>query len=199
MLDVSMAAAGVLSAEGIVIAANSAANNIETFIYSSMNAVSQGTVNFVGQNAGAGKMDRVRRVVFLTAGMVSVLGLVLSSIVYVCGEFLLGIYRPGETEVIATGMLRFSYILFPYFFCGLMDVLAGGMRGLGRSVLPMIVSLLGACGFRILWIYTFFAWKPTLGMLYISYPLSWALTAAVHAVCLFFTYRKMKQSLASAE
>lgn len=199
MLDISMAAVGATSAEGIVIAANTATNNIENFIYFSMNACSQGTVNFVGQNAGAMKMDRVRRVVFLTGGMVCVLGLVFSSIVYFCGEFLLGIYRPGETEVIAIGMVRFSYILFPYFFCGLMDVFASAMRGLGRSVLPMVVSLLGACGLRVLWIYTFFAWQPTLGMLYLSYPISWALTAAVHAICLFFTCRKIKRSLLSTE
>ncbi len=199
LLDVSMAVCGATSAQGTVIAANTAANNIENFVYFSMNAIAQGTVNFVGQNAGAAKMDRVRRVVFLTGGMVCVLGLVFGGIVYFCGEFLLGIYRPGETEVISIGMIRFSYILLPYFFCGLMDSLASAMRGLGRSVLPMIVSLLGACGLRILWIYTFFAWKPTLGMLYISYPISWALTAAVHAICLFFTYRKVKRSLPSAE
>lgn len=198
-LDASMAAAGATSAEGIVIAGNSAANNVEGFIFMAMNAFSQGTVNFVGQNAGAMKMDRVRRVIFLTTGMISVLGLTLGGAVYLCGEFLLGIYRPGETEVIAAGMTRFAYTLFPYFFCGVMDSLASAMRGLGRSVLPMIVSLLGACGFRILWIYTFFAWQPTLGMLYISYPISWALTAAVHAVCLIFTYRKVKRALPSAE
>lgn len=183
----------------IVMAGNAAGANIEGFLYTSMNAFSQATINFVGQNAGAAKMSRVRRVVFLTVGMVSVLGFVLGSSAYLAGEFLLSIYRPGETDVIAAGMIRMWYMLPPYFFLGVMEVLAGAMRGLGRSVLPMIVSLLGACGFRILWLYTFFAWMPTLGILYLSYPISWALTAAVHAVCLFFTYRKLNRSLPSAE
>lgn len=183
----------------IVMAGNAAVANIEGFVYVSMNAFSQSTINFVGQNAGAAKMDRVRRVIFLTVGMVSVLGLVISGGICAAGELLIGIYRPGETDVIAAGMIRVGYLLPLYFFCGVMEALAGAMRGLGRSVLPMVVSLLGACGLRILWIYTFFAWQPTLGMLYISYPISWALTAAVHAICLFFTYRQVKRSLPSAE
>ncbi len=183
----------------VVVAGNAAATTIENFVYISMNAFSQSAITFVGQNAGASKISRVRRAVFLTAGIVSVLGIVMGGAVYFLGEILLGIYRPGETDVIAAGMIRMAYILPPYFICGVMEVLAGAMRGLGRSVSPMIVSLLGACGFRILWLYTFFAWNPTLDTLYLSYPLSWAITAGVHAVCLTVAYRTVKRSLPSAE
>lgn len=179
----------------IVMAGNAAAGNIEGFIYTAMNAFYQATLNFTGQNVGAGKMDRVRRVALLSTGMVTLVGGVLGSAAYLFGEQLLAIYRPGETEVIAAGMIRLSYVGIPYFLCGIMEVLVGSLRGLGRSIMPMIVSLLGACGLRIVWIYTIFAASHTIETLYISYPISWIATSAVHGVCLLVTYRSVKRRL----
>ena len=86
-------------------------------------------------------------------------------------------------------------ICLTYFGCGIMDVMAGLMRGLGYSIAPTIVSLIGACLFRVFWIYTFFAWNPTLPCLYTSYPISWGLTSAAHAVCFVFALRSVKKKL----
>ncbi len=198
-LDTAMFAAGKTSAEGIVMAGNTAASNIEDFVYLAMNSFCQSCMNFVSQNLGACKIDRVRRSIFLNLVTVSAVGLVLGVGGNLFGESLLEIFRPGETEVIAIGIIRLRYHLLPYFLCGVMEVLAGAMRGLGKSLMPTAVALMGACVFRIGWLYTVFAWMPRLEILYISYPLSWILTAAVHAICIFFTYRKVKRSLPSVE
>ncbi len=176
----------------IVMAGNAAAGNIEGFIYTAMNSFYQATLNFTGQNVGAGKMDRVRRVFVLATVMVTAVGGILGVAAYIFGEQLLAIYRPGETEVIAAGMIRLAYVGLPYFLCGIMEVFVGGLRGLGRSIMPMIVSLLGACGLRVVWIYTIFAADHTIQTLYFSYPISWIATAAVHGICLFITYRHVK-------
>ena len=180
----------------IVMAGNTAASNIEGFIYTAMNAFYQATLNFTGQNVGAGKLNRVRHVAVLSLIMVTVTGLVLGTISFLFGEQLLAIYRPGETEVIAAGMVRLSLVGTTYFLCGIMEVLVGSMRGMGSSILPMIVSLLGACGLRIVWIYTIFAIKPTTEILYISYPVSWIATCIAHVICLLITYHHLKRKLA---
>ena len=108
------------------------------------------------------------------------------------GHQILGVYSSDE-EVIAYGIQRLRVICTWYCLCGIMDVLVGCIRGLGYAVMPMIVSLMGACVFRIIWLYTFFAWSRSLHTLYVSYPVSWALTAAVHAVCLFIVQRRMEK------
>ena len=108
------------------------------------------------------------------------------------GETLLHFYST-DAEVIGYGMLRMGYIAIFYFMCGIMDVMVGGLRGLGYSVMPMIVSLLGACGLRILWIFTIFAQHRTLDTLYISYPITWAITASVHVICYVVGIRKMQE------
>ena len=186
---------GINSFGDVAMAGNVAASNIDGFIYTAMNAFYQAAINFVGQNAGAGKFDRVKRSIFLCFGMVVVVGIAVGGTAYLCGEFLLGIYRPGETEVIAAGMKRMMIVSTTYFMCGVMEVLTGALRGLGRSVMPMIVSLLGACGVRILWIYTVFAAFHDLSVLYIAWPVSWFITSATHAICLIYTYRKVKAQL----
>ncbi len=196
-LDTAMLAAGKTSAEGIVMAGNTAASNIEDFVYLAMNSFCQSCMNFVSQNLGAGRIDRVRRSILLNLLTVSAVGLVLGVGGNLFGETLLSIFRPGEAEVIAIGMIRLRYHLLPYFLCGIMEVLAGAMRGLGKSLMPTVVALMGACVFRIGWLFTVFAWMPRPEILYISYPLSWILTAGVHAVCLMYTYRQLKRSLLS--
>ena len=119
-----------------------------------------------------------------------VIGLVLGNGAHLLGQTLLGIYT-GEPEVIAYGMMRLGVVSVTYCLCGMMDVVAGSVRGLGYSILPMLVSLVGACVFRIIWIFTVFQWQHTLFSLYISYPISWALTICAHLVCYFAVRRRV--------
>ena len=132
----------------------------------------------------------MNKILFTCLGTVTAVGMILGFGAYAIGEELLRIYSTGP-EVIRYGMLRMSIIATTYFTCGWMDTLVGSLRGIGYSVLPMIVSLTGACGLRILWIFTIFAQQKTLTSLYISYPVSWVITANVHMLCYFLIKRKM--------
>ena len=175
-----------------VMAGNTAASNIEGFVYTSMNAVYQTSMSFISQNMGARNFKRVDRVLLECLGLVSVVGLVLGNGAYLLGRPLLGIYTP-EAEVVTYGLYRLSVVSSTYFLCGLMDVLAGSIRGLGYSILPMLVSLTGACLLRIVWIMTVFQWNRSQLSLYISYPVSWVLTAAVHLICYLAVRRRAFQ------
>lgn len=150
-----------------------------------MNSYHQTALSFCSQNLGAGNYKRIRKVLLECLAMVSFVGLAMGWAAYLLGNQLLGIYS-SEPQVIEIGLLRLSVICTTYCLCGIMDVLVGGLRGIGSAVLPMVVSLLGACGFRILWIFTIFQWEHSLWMLYLSYPVSWILTAVVHAGCFVF-------------
>ena len=186
----------------IVVAANSAGGNLEGFVYTSMNAIHQAALTFASQNLGAGKIRRVRRSVWVCLATVSVIGIVLGLLMLLGGRPLLSLYLKDPTAidpatgvtVIDYGMKRLIYILPTYFLCGLMDVAVGSLRGIGYSIMPMIVSLTGACLFRVVWILTVFAATPTLDVLYISYPISWTLTFGVHMLCYAFAARpKLRQ------
>lgn len=168
----------------VAMAGNAAASNLEGFVYTAMNAVYQADMTFTSQNMGAGKPRRIKRILWLCLGLVSLIGLVMGAGMYLFGPALLSIYN-NDPQVIAYGMLRVRIIALIYFTCGCMDVMVGQLRGIGCSFLPMVVSLAGACGFRILWLYTFFAATPTLETLYISYPISWILTASCHMAAYF--------------
>lgn len=168
-------------------AGNSAAGNLEGFVYTAMNTMHQTAVSFVGQNYGAHKYKRIGKTACLCIGIVTVVGLVMGNGFYLAGRLLLHLYSPEE-PVIAYGMKRLFYICCPYFLCGVMDTLVGCIRGMGHSVLPMLVSLTGACLFRVIWIYTVFSQNRTLDILYVSYPVSWALTASVHLGCFLIIY-----------
>ena len=173
----------------LVVAGNTAASNIEGFVYTSMNAVYQTSLSFTSQNMGARNYKRVDRVLLQCLGLVSVIGLVMGLGAYLLGNQLLGIYTT-DPQVITFGLARLSVVSASYFLCGVMDVLAGSIRGLGYSILPMLVSLTGACLFRILWIFTVFQWYHTQFSLYISYPISWILTLSVHLICYFLVRKK---------
>ncbi|CBK73096.1 putative efflux protein, MATE family [Butyrivibrio fibrisolvens 16/4] len=175
-----------------VIAGSSAAASIEGFVYISMNSVSQTTVTFVGQNYGAGDEKRVRKVIFESLGIVTVVGLIMGNLAYGFSDSLLGVYT-DSADAIAAGTLRLFWVCCPYFLCGIMDTLTGGLRGLGNSTLPMIVSLLGACATRLIWIATYFQIHHTQNVLFFSYPGSWLLTLSVHSICLTIIYRKWVQ------
>jgi len=174
-----------------VMAGNTAASNIEGFVYVSMNSLHQTCISFTSQNFGAGKFKRIKMVLINCLIIVTITGLVLGNSAYFFGKFLLSAYN-NEAEVISYGLIRLSIISTMYFLCGLMDVMVGAMRGIGYSILPMIVSLVGACGLRILWIYTVFVKFRALDILFISYPVTWTITFLSHLVCYYIVTRKYK-------
>lgn len=174
----------------IAMAGNSAAANIEGFTYVAMNSFYQAAITFVSQNMGAMEFKRIRKIAWQCLACVTVTGALLGNLSFFLGHQLLGIYS-DEAEVIRYGIYRLEVIGTTYFLCGIMDVCVGCLRGIGYSFLPMVVSLLGACGFRILWIFTVFKGHHDLHTLYISYPISWAITASVHIICFLILYRRM--------
>ncbi len=177
----------------IAMAGNTAASNIEGFVYTSMNAVYQTALSFTSQNFGARNYKRMTKILVYCQGIVVAVGLVLGCGVVAAGEQLLGIYS-SDPEVIRYGMNRLMIISTTYCVCGMMDTMVGGLRGMGRSVMPMLVSLTGACAFRVVWIYTVFAMNRTLRTLYISYPVSWAITFSIHLICYVYIRRRMART-----
>lgn len=174
----------------VVMSGSAAASNIEGFVYAAMNAFYQTALTFTGQNYGAGECKRVDKVLIYCQAFVILTGLVLGNIAYYFGDVLVGIYAPGETEVIRQGVVRLGYVASLYFICGFMDTMVGSLRGLGSSVIPMVVSLVGACGLRLVWVYTVFPLDPTPGNLYISYPITWAITGFVHLLTFFYVRKR---------
>ena len=173
----------------LVVAGNGVASNIEGFVYTAMNAQHQADMTFASQNYGAGKPDRVRKTLWCCLGTVTVIGLVMGLSFYALGKPLMSLYNSDE-RVIANGLIRMGVILPTYFLCGQMDVMVGQLRGIGYSVMPMIVSLTGACLLRIVWILTVFAANHDLVTLYLSYPVSWFVTFAAHMACYLAVEKK---------
>lgn len=178
----------------VIVAGNSAASNLEGFIYTGMNAFAQAAVTFTSQNIGARRYDNLDRVMRNCLLCAVGVGAVLGGGAYLCGESLLHFYS-SDPAVIAAGLARMEIICTFYFVCGCMDTLASGLRGRGYSVLPMVVSLVGSCLLRVVWVATIFQTFHTTTVLYLSYPVSWALTAAAHLVCLLVVRRKTQQQL----
>ena len=175
----------------IAVAGNTATANLEGFIYNAMNAFHQTALSFTGQNMGAKKIKRVLKILIICLGCVTVTGLVMGFFGLAFGKQLLSVYSK-ESEVILFGYRRMLIIFSTYFLCGVMDVMVGSIRGMGYSIMPMIVSLIGACGLRVVWIFTIFSFQRTPEILYMSYPVSWFITFTVHVICFIFVYRKMK-------
>ncbi len=175
----------------IVVAGSAAAASIEGFIWVAMNSFSQGALTFMSQNIGAGKYSRLNKITITSCACSALTGLILGNTAYMFGEILLKIYdkRP---DVISTGMTRMFMVCCFYFSCGLMDCIVGSIRGMGYAVTPTIVSLLGACGLRILWILTLFRLPQfhSLKLLFISYPVSWVITFIIHLICFFIMRKK---------
>lgn len=176
----------------VVVAGNSAAGNIEGFVYVAMNTFYQAAISFVSQNMGAAKYKRITRIIFTALGLVIVVGVGLGTLVCFFGEELLSLYTDSPA-VIEAGMGRILVIVRVYALCGMMDVMVGVIRGLGYSVMPMIVSLIGACALRLVYIQTIFKLPGfhTTDMLYISYPVSWTLTFLAHLVCFLVIWRRI--------
>ena len=179
----------------IMIAGNAAAINLEGFIYTAMNGFSQGSLTFCSQNMGARKTDRIRRVVWISQFSIIVIGAVLGAIFLLFGPNLLGIFTKNE-EVVQAGMKRLWIIFTTYYLCGMMDGLANSIRGIGHSLMPVISSLLGACIFRIIWLFTVFL-IPQFHIpetIFISYPISWILTFAANVVWYNKYMKRLKTS-----
>ena len=177
----------------VIVAGSSASANIEGFVYASMNAFYQTALTFTSQNYGAGQCKRVDRTLFLCQAYVVITGLVLGNLAVFFGPTLAGIYAPGQQAVIAQAVLRLKYVCSLYCICGIMDTMVGILRGLGYSVVPMVVSMLGACGTRLLWIATVFRIPEyhSLFTVYLSYPITWTITLTVHAVTFALAARKV--------
>ena len=180
-----------------VMSGNAAAGNIEGFLYIALNAFHQTSVNFIGQNVGALQYKRVNKVLWLCLGCSAVLGIAGGVGIYAAGEPLLGIYITDSPAAITYGMERLLYVAVPYFILGLMDVSTGALRGLGASITPMIISILGVCGIRIAWIYTIFQMpqyhEPK--SLYISYIVSWLVTFAAQMLAYRVIYKRHTRNL----
>lgn len=173
-----------------------AANNILGFLYAAVNAVTQACMSFTSQNYSVGKQKRMDRVLLdcmlLSAGVSIVLGVGA----YVFGSQILRVYTT-ETEVIQCGLEILSITTVPYFLCGIMDLIPGALRGMGHSAVPMVLSVIGTVGTRIVWIYGFFPQHRSLHFLFISYPGSWIITIAMQAVCFWFVRKKCMKQLQS--
>lgn len=182
----------------ITVAGNSAAANIEGFVYVSMNSLYQATISFTSQNVGAGKYERINKILYTAQICVIVVGLLLGNSALFFGRQLLSVYS-GSSEVIDAGMKRLNIIARTYALCGMMDVMVGALRGLGYSVMPMIVSLIGACGLRLLWIFTFFRMERfhNVTSLYLTYTWSWIITLSAHVICWLIVRRKLGRQWSS--
>lgn len=185
----------------VVVSGNAAAGNIEGFLFVAMNSFHQTAVNFCGQNSGAKRYDRVKKTLLICLGCVGVLGISLGAVFYLCGRPLLGIYITDSAEAIEYGLLRMSMISTTYVLCGLMDVVTGALRGMGASLVPMLISVLGVCGIRLGWIFTFFQLPQfhSLPGLFMSYPISWGITFAVNLTAFLIIYNKRRRQLQPVE
>ncbi len=175
---------------------NSAAQSIEGFVYTAMNSVYHAALTFAGQNMGANKPKNIPKITWYCLAFVTIVGVSLGGTLFIFGRYVTMIYTKNPAEI-DVSLIRLHYLCLPYFLCGIMDVMVGILRGLGHPLLPMIVSIIGVCGFRILWIYTIFQNLTDyqnvndLHYLYISYPISWILTFLVHYITYLVAYKKI--------
>ena len=179
-----------------VMAGSSAAGNLEGFVYVGMNAFHQAAVSFSSQNLGAGEYKRIWRIAVVCQVCVTVVGLLMGVGVWFFGSELLRIYTTSQ-EVVNAGLVRLSYVCLPYALCGMMDVMTGSLRGIGYSVMPMLVSILGICVFRVAWIATVCKLPACsdIDFVYLSYPISWIITLIAHTICFVWAMRRVKLKL----
>lgn len=181
----------------IAVSGSSASNNIEGFVYVMLNAFHQTTLNFTGQNVGAKNYTRVSKVYKQCLACACVFGLCLGGLVLTFGESLLSIYITDSAQAIRYGIVRLTIISSAHFICGMMDVTTGAIRGLGVSIPPMIISIIGICGIRLLWIYTVFQIPKfhTFNTLFFSYPVSWLVTFILQLTVYIILYKRRKHNI----
>lgn len=170
----------------VIVAASAASVSVEGFAFTSMNAFHQAAVSFTSQNLGARKYERINKILFVSLTYVLAVGIMFAFLFLTFGERLIGFYT-GSPEVVAEGVKRLTIIAGSYMLCGMMDVTSGSLRGMGYSFVPMLVSLIGVCLFRVLWVTTVFQLEAyhTIETIYYSYPISWGLTFAAHLITFF--------------
>ena len=176
----------------IVMAGNTVGSSLDGFVNVTTSAMGQSALSFTAQNMGAKQYHRVGKVALNCCVLAMVLSLAVGGLLILLGPTLAGGIYTDNPQVIEKAMLRLQVMCCSYFVCGMMDVMASTLRGMGHSLLPMVVTLIGACGLRILWIYTVFAWNRSLTTLYLSYPISWVLTFTAHLICFLTVYKKIK-------
>lgn len=188
--------ASINSFGDITMAGSAAASNIENFVYFGMNAFYQAAISFTSQNVGARKYDRVKPIMIKSIMCAAMTGLIFGNLAHLFGNSLLSIYT-GSDLVIAEGMKRLAVICTTYALCGIMDTMVGVLRGLGYSVVPMIVSLIGVCALRIVWIGTIFRLEQfhTPTVVYMSYPVTWFITMVAHCVCYVLIMKHIRKGL----
>jgi len=176
----------------VVMSGNAAAQNIEGFVYTTLNSFYQTTVNYVGQNAGARKYKRILKVVGLCCLCSAVLVFTISVLIIAFDEQLLSIYITDSVEAISRGADRLAIVCFLYFLCGIMEISTGALRGLGASFTPMLLSIFGVCIIRLGWIFAIFPIERfhTPFWLYMSYPVSWIVTLIAQLIAFFIVFRK---------
>lgn len=179
-----------------IVAGNSAAQNLEGFVYVSMNSFYQACMSFVSANVGGRKFERINKIVVRAEALVIIVGLLLGNLFYYFGYSLLSLYTDSQA-VMEAGKDRMLYIMVPYCLCGMMDVMVGAIRGIGYAIMPMIVTLIGACGLRLFWIFTFFQMPRfhETKYLFLTYPVSWALTFLAHLICFVIVKRKFDKRM----
>ncbi len=176
----------------VIVNANVAAMNVDGYIYNILNSFYHTCMTFCSQNFGARKFDRVKKVCFSGIGSVAVIGLLLGTLVYVFSDPLVSIFN-SDPEVLHYAKYRLMIIGLPYCFCGLMDVGSGLLRSLGYSFRALVITFLGSCVLRIVWVYTVFARFADVRVLYLAFPISWLLTALTLLATFYFCYRKEKK------
>ncbi len=181
--------AGINSFSTVVVEGNSAAGNVDNLVYAVMNAFYIACSSFVGQNFGAGKVDRVRKSYLLTLGYAALAAAVFGGLFLLFGRQFLSLFTP-EAEVIDAGLQRIAVMCFSFPLSALMDNTTAASRGLGKGLVPMILVFLGSCVFRVIWIYTVFAYFHTIGSLYLLYPFSWLITGTAEIAYFVYCYRK---------
>ncbi|MBR2417055.1 MAG: MATE family efflux transporter [Clostridia bacterium] len=176
-----------------VVAGSAASTSVEGFAFTSINAFHQSAVSFAGQNKGAGKYERINKILYTAWGYAFLTAVVFALAFVLLDNQLIGLYVQGE-DVIKAGIERLNIIAWSYLICGFMDVTVGVIRGLGYSVMPTIVSLLGVCGIRILWIATVFGMERFhfVETIYYSYPISWTITFLAHLLCYIYIMHRIK-------
>ena len=178
------------------VSGNAAAGNLESFVAVIQDCFSITALNFTGLCIGAKRYDRVNKVLFSCIGCIVAVGIPLALVGYFLGKPLLGIYITDSAEAIAFGMLRLKVLCFGWFLCGIMGCFTSTFRGMGYSMQPMLISIIGVCVFRVVWIYTFFARYHTFGCLMVSYPITYVITIGAQIVLYLILRKKMRRKIA---
>lgn len=175
-----------------VVSGGSAAHNIEGFVYIIMNAFYQATINFVGQNFGVKNFARIKEIVKKSLVLVSIVGFSSAMLVFAFAKPLLSLYITDNNESLQAGITRLAFVCLPYFLCGLMEVSTGAIRGMGVSTVPMVISIIGVCVIRVIWVATIFAAFGTVASVYSCYSVSWAITFIAQITAFSIIYKRKK-------